>query len=208
MKCLSNTNRGHRCTRNGSYNGYCFQHVKNYVSTEENRETIFQDIIDRYEWNYTPDDITVSHFQLSLDYYKKQFLEFFLNYKYMLDSDDILSTIQESSNIETIFSGLRDNLTIWYRGRKNTSPLNTLENINYLCCMRDICKIAIYFCIQKRRNFSLTDTLKLYKSAVNGLNKRKESWKEECIKKLCIKEVKKCDVMCDDVFKHVFLSYY
>ena len=208
MKCLSNTNRGHRCTRNGSYNGYCFQHVKNYVSTEENRETIFQVIIDRYEWNYTPDDITVSRFQLSLDYYKKQFLEFFLNYKYMLDNNDILSTIHESSNFETIFSGLRDNLTIWYRERKNIRPLNTLENINYLCCMREICKVAIYFCIQKRNNTSLADILRHYKSLVSCLSKRKENWKEECIKKLCIKEVKKCNVMCDDVFKHVFLSYY
>ena len=123
----------------------------------------------------------------------------------MLDSNDILSTIHESSNIETIFSGLRDNLTIWYRERKNIRPLNTLENINYLCCMRDLCKIPIYWCIQERKNTSLID---IYKSAVNCLNKRKESWKEECIKKLCIKEVKKCDVMCDDVFKHVFLSYY
>jgi len=208
MKCLSNTNRGHRCTRNGSYNGYCFQHVKNYVSTEENRETIFQDIVNSFKFFYIPTDIIVSQFQLSLEYYKKQFLEFFLNYKYMLDSNDILSIIHESSNIETILYGLRDNLTIWYRKRKNTSPLNTLENINYLCCMRDLCKIAIYFCIQERRNFSLTDTLNLYKSEVNCLNKIKESWKEEGIKKLCLKEVKKCDVMCDDVFKHVFLSYY
>ena len=215
MKCISITQCGKKCSRNAVSGEYrCSQHHKieyrdvlggdSKEVTEEIRNNDFKlalnerSIYDIFRYSH-------AHFvNLNTNYYKQKFLDIAVNNKHIFD-DSVISELQNCTFSTEMFDIVKMPLLTWH---KKQSELNNdkFSQIMYLTCMLDILKICIYLCIQKKKN-STWDFIGIYKKAEKELKKFKDEWREENINKLRIKEVSKSGVMCDDVFKYVFLNY-
>ena len=224
MKCISLTGRGTQCSRNAVINGKCTQHyhldnaTQSNVSSDETREFQFQRILKEfgpYLFMTLPQDMVsdmVSHFQdLTVDYYRQKFLNIVINHRHLFD-DTVLEDINETENVSEsddilkISEAVKNGLLRWFWDRKKDGTIDTLNYIKYLTCMKEIVKLFIYRKIQTNSDYT-GEAVSMYKGAEKHLTTKKKEWREENINKLVIKEVDKCNVMCCDVFKHVFMQY-
>ena len=215
MKCISLTQRGTQCSRNAVINGKCTQHyhldnsTQSNVSSDETREFQFQRCLKEfgpYAFMTLPQDM-VAHFQdLTIDYYRKEFTNIVIKHRYLFD-DTVLEDINETDDISICSEAVKTSVMRWFHDRKADGTMDTLNYIKYLNCIKDLLKVFIYRKIQN--NSEITgEAVYMYKGAEKNLKDKKTEWRDENIQKLRLKEVSKCDVMCDDVFKHVFVQYF
>ncbi len=215
MKCICLTQRGTQCSRNAVVNGKCTQHHNlnaprtTYLSPTENKEIQFQRCLKEfgnYGFMVLPQDM-VDHFQdLTIDYYRKEFLNIVITHRYLFD-DTVLEDVNTTDDLLEMSEAVKNCLSRWFKDRKADGTMDALNYIKYLNCMKEILKVFIYRKIQT--NSEITgEAVYMYKGAEKHLKDKKAEWREENIQKLRLKEVSKCDVMCDDVFKHVFVQYF
>jgi len=213
MKCISLTQSGKKCSREAFPGEYrCAQHhnmhynkILSFGVSEETLEKEFNLVLNTASFF---DIFRYSHayfFNLNTSYYKQKYLDIAVNNNHIFNENTI-TELQNCIFSTDMFDIVKIPLLTWNDTQQKSGNKSILQHIMFLTCLLDILKISIYLCIQKKMNLTW-DLIRIYKECRTELKQTKDQWREENINKLRIKEVGKSGVMCDDVFKYIFVNY-
>ena len=136
---------------------------------------------------------------------RKQGIEYYEEILTLCDqlSDTLLSddnNIEINNNVTSIWSSITKKITEIVK--------NNIKNCFDLNLMRDMYVITMIYKINILSVFGeIEPCIEGYKDICKHQNIYKKKWEEGNMKELRVKELKKCDVLCDDVCEYIIRKY-
>jgi len=200
--CNAITNKGTQCSRQAKIDGFCLQHYKSKsAETPENKEISdyeFDLLVKRICNGFVPaTDKAIINFDC-----KSKLISIVIKYARHFGSDlDYLISVIEDLDIGDSWEIIKNDIC------HKPTVKRVIDSIEYMKCLLDLTKLFIVISEKFYPTFSIMEATSLIKGFDVEIKNKEMIYAEEQLNVLRTKEVGTLNIVCKDVYNHIFVGY-